>query len=246
MRRISVCMASYNGERFIYEQIKSVLDQLGPKDELIISDDASTDNTLLVIDTFVDNRIHVLKNPALQSATRNFENALTYATGEIIFLSDQDDIWFPGKVRTMLPYLTDYDLVVSNCEFIDENGHLLGGSFFEHFHSGPGLLKNFMKNTFLGNCMAFRRSLLDRALPFPKELHEASQYLIYQDVWLGLLANALFRVSFIPEKLSGFRRHKNNASPTEMKAKSPQAVSNKLRGRTLLTLALLKRILNIA
>ena len=246
MNRISVCMASYNGERFIYKQIKSILDQLGPNDELIISDDASTDNTLLVIGMFRDNRIRVLTNPTLKSATRNFENALSHAVGDIIFLSDQDDVWFPGKVRTMIPYLENYDLVVSNCEFIDENDNLLGGSFFEHFHSGPGVLKNFVKNTFLGNCIAFSRTILDRALPFPIELHKATQYSIYQDVWFGLLANSLSQVLFISEKLSGFRRHTNNASPTEMTVKSPQSLRRKVCGRTLLAIALLKRILNIA
>ena len=121
----------------------------------------------------------------------------------------------------------------------------MGESFFENFNSGPGLFKNFAKNTFLGNCMAFRRSVLERALPFPEELHQATRYLIYQDVWLGLLANSLFRVAFIPEKLSGFRRHTGNASPTEMGVKSPQSLSRKLRGRTLLAVALLKRILSI-
>ena len=238
-------MATYNGERFIREQIESIIVQLKVNDELIISDDSSTDNTLGIISQFDDSRIRVLTNQSFRSATRNFENALRHATGEVIFLSDQDDIWLPHKMSTMAPHLQNCDLVVSNCDFIDAVGKPMGESFFENFHSGPGLLKNFVKNTFLGNCMAFRRSVLDRALPFPEELHRATRYLIYQDVWLGLLANALFRVKFIPEKLSGFRRHAGNASPTEMSVKSPQPLSRKLRGRALLAIALLKRILSI-
>lgn len=245
MTRVSVCMATYNGERFVKEQIESILVQLGPDDELIISDDSSTDNTLRTVSQFNDSRIHVLTNQSLRSATRNFENSLRHATGDAIFLSDQDDIWFPHKMSVIMPYLQEYDLVVSNCDFIDEVGKPMGESFFENFQSGPGLLKNFTKNTFLGNCMAFRRSVLERALPFPEELHRATRYLIYQDVWLGLLANALFSVAFIPEKLSGFRRHAGNASPTEMRIKSPQPLSRKLRGRSLLAVALLKRILSI-
>jgi glycosyltransferase involved in cell wall biosynthesis len=240
-------MATYNGERFVREQIESILPQLGPNDELIISDDASTDNTLSIIRKLPDRRICILVNETpLRSATRNFENALRHAAGDVIFLSDQDDVWFPQKVKTMLPYLQTNDMVVSNCDFIDEKGQPLGGSFFEYFHSGPGTIKNFMKNTMLGNCMAFRRSFLDRAMPFPEELHRATRYLVYQDVWFSLLANALFKVAFIPEKLSGFRRHTSNASPTEMAVKSPQPLSRKMRGRMLLATALFKRILNIA
>lgn len=238
-------MATYNGEQFIREQIKSILIQLGTDDELIISDDSSTDDTLKIISQFDDSRIQVLTNQSPRSATRNFENALRHATGDVIFLSDQDDVWFPNKMSIMMPYLEKYDLVVSNCNFIDGVGKPMGESFFENFHSGPGFLKNFTKNTFLGNCMAFRRSVLDKALPFPEELHRATRYLIYQDVWLGLLANALFSVAFIPDKLSSFRRHSGNASPTEMGVKSPQPLSRKLRGRALLTVALLKRILSI-
>ena len=245
MSRISVCMATYNGERFIKDQIESIIVQLGINDELIISDDSSTDNTLKIISRFNDSRIKVFNSHTFRSATRNFENALSYATGDVIFLSDQDDVWFPHKMRIMMLYLQKYDLVVSNCDFIDEFGKPMGESFFENFRSGPGLLKNFIKNTFLGNCMAFRRTVLDKALPFPEHLHRATRYLIYQDVWLGLLANALFRVKFIPEKLSGFRRHASNASPTEMGIKSPQPLSRKLCGRSLLAVALLKRILSI-
>ncbi len=245
MKRVSVCMATYNGAQFIREQIESILPQLTANDELIISDDTSTDNTLCIINQFIDKRVRVLVNPSPRSATRNFENALSHATGDVIFLSDQDDIWFPNKMSVLMPYLQNYDLAISNCDFIDAFGRPMSQSFFENFNSGPGLIKNFVKNTYLGNCMAFRRSVLDRALPFPEELHRASTYLIYQDVWFGLLANALFRVVFIPEKLSSFRRHDGNASPTEMSVKSPQPLSHKLRGRMLLAIALLKRIFTV-
>ena len=244
-QNISVCMATFNGERFIKEQIESILIQLGSDDELIISDDNSTDATIAIIGKFVDDRIRLITNQGVKSVTYNFENALRNSSGDLIFLSDQDDVWFPKKIETMKHHLSKYDLVMSNCNFIDEKGESMNCSFFDKFHSGPGVLKNFLKNTFLGNCMAFRRSVLDRALPFPFEIHRATQYQIYQDVWLGLLANSLFNVVFIPEKLSGFRRHLNNASPTEMNSKSPQPLSWKFRGRALLASALLKRIFRI-
>lgn len=246
MTRISVCMATHNGEKFVSQQVASILPQLGEDDELIVSDDASTDDTMRILEQFADPRIKRLVNQPPHSATRNFENALRYATGTYIFLSDQDDVWYAHKVSTLLKYLEHTDLVVSNCDFIDENGRLSNESFFEQYHSGAGVLKNLLKNTFLGNCMAFRRCVLERALPFPPELHRATHYQIYQDVWIGVLANTLFRVTFVSEKLSGFRRHEFNASPTGISAQSTQSISHKLRGRGLLLASLLKRVLKIA
>ena len=94
---ISVCMATYNGAQFIKEQIDSILCQLSTEDELIISDDGSTDETLSIINSYKDNRIKVFQHKAAEGsafikATRNFENAMSHAVGDYIFLSDQDDM----------------------------------------------------------------------------------------------------------------------------------------------------------
>lgn len=244
--KVSVCMATYNGGKFIQEQISSILRQLNAEDELIISDDASSDNTIETIKLFKDNRIKLFINPFPRSATRNFENALRHAVGETIFLADQDDIWYAGKVTIMKEYLESYDLAVSDCNFIDSNGQIVGESFFRSYMSGQGIIKNFYKNTFLGNCMAFNRRVLERILPFPEELHRATRFMIYQDVWIGLLANSLFKVKFIPQILSGFRRHSQNASPTELNLPSPQSLRSKLRGRSLLAVGLAKRIVQFS
>lgn len=236
-------MATYNGAFFIEEQIKSILSQLSSEDELIISDDNSTDQTRSLILAFNDSRIKLLNNPTPRSVTRNFEHALKQATGQYIFLADQDDIWYADKVAVMLEALERADLVVSNCDFIDETGEILSSSFFETFRSGPGVVKNFTKNTFLGNCMAFNRQVLQAVLPFPNELHRATKFLIYQDVWVGLVANSKFRVMFLEQKLSAFRRHGRNASPTNNDLKSPQTLIQKIRGRSWLALGLVKRLL---
>ena len=90
---ISVCIATYNGEKYIKEQLLSILPQLGKKDEVIISDDHSTDNTLDIVKGLNDNRIKIVMNNREKGYTSNFENALSYAIGDYIFLSDQDDIW---------------------------------------------------------------------------------------------------------------------------------------------------------
>jgi len=109
--KISVCMASYNGEKYIRQQIDSILPQLGESDELIISDDSSTDDTISVVKSINDNRIKLIKDQKFKSPVSNFENAIKNATGDFIFLCDQDDIWQPNKVESVLPFLKQYDLV---------------------------------------------------------------------------------------------------------------------------------------
>lgn len=241
MTRISVCIASYNGERFIEEQLQSILSQLGDNDEVIISDDSSTDGTIDIIKQLNNPKIRLLENQTFRSPTLNFENALQYAKGEYIFLSDQDDIWGTGKVQKVLDALQNADLVINNCNFINENGTILNNSYFHIYHSGPGVLKNFIKSTYLGNCMAFNRRILRKVLPFPKQVIAISKYSMFHDGWIGLMADIHYRVKFIPDVLSSFRRHGNNISPTEVSAKSPNSLSIKIWGRCLLLLAVINR-----
>lgn len=240
--RISVCMATFNGAQYIEKQLSSILVQLEPNDEVIISDDSSTDNTVEIIEKFNDSRIKLYKNQLFRSAVLNFEATLKYAKGKYIFLSDQDDIWLSNKVIRMLEELQNYDLVVSDCNFIDSDDKIVGISNFKLYNSGPGVLKNFKKNTYLGNCMAFNRRVLEQIMPFPNQLIVTSKMLLFHDVWIGLIANLFFRVKFIPDVLSSYRRHGNNASPTEMNAVSPNKFATKLYSRLLLSIALFNRI----
>ncbi len=241
-----MCMATYNGANFIEEQLSSILEQLGDDDEVIVSDDSSTDETVSLIRRFQDHRVRLIEQQRFRSAVLNFENALKYAQGKYIFLADQDDVWRTGKVQRMIEALNDADLVVSDCNFINEAGDLIGGSYYEMYRSGPGFIKNFMKNTYLGNCMAFNRDVLKRILPFPEQLKKASKLLLFHDVWIGLVANLYFRVKFIPDVLSSYRRHTGNASPTEMSAKSPNSLTVKVRSRWLLMTALFGQLTNRA
>ena len=94
---ISVCIATYNGGAFIKDQIYSILLQLSQNDEIIISDDGSRDSTLNILFSFNDSRIKIYKNGGKHGVVSNFENAIKHATGDYIFLCDQDDVWMPGK-----------------------------------------------------------------------------------------------------------------------------------------------------
>lgn len=241
---ISVCMPTYNGEKFIQEQIGSIIKQLGPGDELIVSDDGSTDRTLSIVSAFQDQRIkiiHHVRNVEQQKykfmyATMNVENALSHAEGDYIFLADQDDIWLEGKVLHLLEQLKVYDLVTSNCTVIDEEGNLLHESYFNIIGSGPGLLRNLKVNAYLGCCMAFRKALLIRVLPI-------STHQVPHDIWIGLLAEIYGKVGFITTPLVAYRRHQHNLSPSG--GVSRNSLYFKVSYRMMLIYSLIRRVSKI-
>lgn len=225
MKKISVCLASYNGEKYILKQVLSILEQLSSEDELIISDDHSTDNTLDILSNIHDKRLKVYQNNLATDmhryssshyrVTKNFEHALSYATGDYIFLSDQDDIWKPDKVKLTLNALQFYNLVISNYAIIDENGMMVEEKFYSKIPVYQSWLLNLIKMSFHGCCMAFRRELLDYAMPFPKSL-------IAHDNWIGMCACLKkFKIGYIDCPLIQYRRHRFNVSPTKQNNLNP-------------------------
>lgn len=198
---ISVCMATYNGERYISEQLRSILSQLPEDAEVIVSDDGSTDATCRLVESFQDPRIRLLHNDS-HNFKWNFQNAMLHAKGDFIFLSDQDDVWIENKVERCMHLLKDYDLVVHDSRLCDSDLNVISESFFDFYHSGKGLLKNAFNNTYFGACMAFRRDLMQAALPLPRTQE------IGHDIWLGLVAEALGkRILFLHEPYLLYRRH---------------------------------------
>lgn len=204
---VSVCMATKNGAAYIAEQLDSILLQLNPNDELIISDDRSTDNTVRIIQSYEDKRIKLIQNEFPKGIPKNFETSLLASKGDFIFLADQDDVWLSSKVNIMLNHLRYYDLVISDCEVVDHQLRIRANSFFSSNNSRSGLIKNIFKNSYMGCCMAFNRKLLNRALPFPNKIP-------IHDFWIGLIAELYFKVLFTPEVLVKHRRHSANASTT--------------------------------
>jgi len=216
-------MATYNGSLFINEQINSILAQLGDTDELIISDDRSTDNTMELISKYKDARLKVVENKGDKGVCSNFENSLKLAKGKYIFLSDQDDMWFPNKISIMCSYLINHDLVNCDCIIVDDKLNVLARSYSEFIKSGNGFIKNFIKNRYIGNCMAFNRKILEVALPFPKAIP-------YHDWWIGLIAEMMFKPVFIEEQLGYHRRHDGNESNT-FDGKKPSSLPEKIKKR---------------
>ena len=220
---ISVCIATYNGAKFIARQLGSILPQLGAADEVIISDDSSSDETLSIVESFADPRIQILRGNTFQSSTYNFEHALSHARGEIIFLSDQDDEWVEGWVKKASRELETVDLVVSDAFMIDAYGETwsVSDAIFDG-ERRSGVFRNFYRNRYVGCCCAFRRRVLDVALPFPKNLP-------WHDWWIGLIADSCFKTRFLRDKMIRYRRHGGNASPTG--SKSPYSLKKKIAMR---------------
>ena len=206
MKKISVCMATYNGEKYIQEQISSILSQLSETDELIISDDNSTDSTIQIIKKIQDKRIKLFFNKE-KGYTSNFENALMNASGDFIFLSDQDDIWADNKIEICQEELMNYDFIVSDCKIINAKNQLKSNSYFDLRNINRTNFGNLLKFSFLGCCMAFRSEVLKKALPFPD-----NRQLCTHDNWLFLVGSFLFKHKVLNEKLISYRRHDNNIS----------------------------------
>jgi glycosyltransferase involved in cell wall biosynthesis len=230
---ISVCIATYNGEKHIKEQLNSIIPQLEKNDEIIISDDASSDNTVKVIESYNDNRIKIFKNDRTIGVIKNVENCLKKSHGKTIFLADQDDVWVHNKVEICLNLLEKFELIVSDCFVTDENLNIISDSFYKINNSQKTKVGALIRNSYLGCCMAFNRSILNKALPFPANIP-------MHDIWIGNVAAFYYSVKFIPDKLIYYRRHGNNASTAS--EHSTSSIGEKIQYRTSVVKSLLKRI----
>lgn len=204
---ISVCLTTYNGENYIKQQVESILSQLSPDDELIVSDDGSTDNTLDIIRSMHASQIKIVINKGQHGYTPNFENALMQSKGDYIFLSDQDDVWNKDKVSICMDYFRFYDFIISDATIIDKNNQHIASSYFTQRHSKKGLFNNLIRFSYLGCCMAFKRKVLERALPFPKN-HKMATH----DNWLAIVGMSYYKTKVIDDKLILYRRHGDNTS----------------------------------
>lgn len=229
--RITVCMPTYNGEKYIRRQLETILSQLGQEDEVVVSDDSSSDSTLAIVESFNDKRIRIFRDNKYHSAKNNMENALKQARGMYIFLADQDDVWMEGKVSQMMNLLENYDLVVSDAIVVDANENVIHDSLMSLLNSGKGMLKNFVKNTYVGCCMAFRRDLLKVVLPFPSNIP-------MHDNWIGLCSECKRkRIVFSDKPLILYRRHGDNASTCSTKGNRPVYIRIKDRWNLFVSLS---------
>ena len=241
---VSVCMISYNGEKYIKEQLDSILKQLEPNDEIIISDDGSTDSTLSIISAFNDDRIKVVLHRHEYSSFsgimgicfnvgRNMMNAMANAKGDCIFFADQDDIWLPGRVKRICGILKEYDLVYTDNNIGDENCSVIAESYFNIKRPSNNIIDTIIRTPFLGCCMAFNKRILQKALPFPSEP-------LMHDIWVGIIGQLYGKVFIDYQPSLIYRRHGDNTSSSGEKSKNP--LWFRIYNRVLIIKAIIKKL----
>ena len=263
---ISVALCTHNGARFIGEQVRSICMQTLPPDEIVLSDDSSSDNCIEVAQATLEAcmaerpglsiPLRVIRNATALRVTKNFEQAVSACTGDLIALSDQDDVWHPERLARMAEEFAkrpDLLLLHTDARLVDGERRDLGQSLFhaleverfelEWIHTGRAFDVFLRRNLVTGATTVFRRALLAHALPFPKEW--------VHDEWMAIVAAATGRVDVIEEALIEYRQHGGNqigAQRDTFMAKVRKALAS--RGTTHATRALkaeqlLERLLSL-
>lgn len=230
--RVSVCMATYNGEAYLAAQLDSILAELEPQDDLVIVDDASSDGTVALLETITDPRVTVHARAENRGYVRTFEEALSRATGDVLMLSDQDDVWIEGRRALLLAGTTGRAVAASNLVILGTDAPLRsplsGREWLLRATDAPRRWRNQWRiligdAPYFGCTMALRRDFLDRALPFPSYLTES------HDLWIATVANAAGELAHVQQPTLRRRLHDDNAS-----SERPRGIRKALASRVLL------------
>lgn len=203
---ISVIVCTYNGEKYLREQLDSILNQTYSNIELIIVDDCSTDSTWNIINDYLKHypKIIVKKNNINLGYIKNFEGAMHLAKGEFIALSDQDDIWDLRKLEILQKHIEEHSMIYSDSEMIDEQGASLDKKMsdikFLSDINNPAILMT--DNCIAGHATLFTKELFINAQPFP--IH------IPHDWWLAFIATLYNKIIYIGRPLVNYRQHADN------------------------------------
>lgn len=230
--RVSVCMATYNGAQYVAQQISSILPELGVDDELVVVDDASTDNTVQIVEAIDDPRIRVFPRRINKGYVRTFEEALRRAHGRYLFLADQDDVWIAGRVEVMLDGLRHRDVVASNLGTLGGPDRIPGPLFIKDLQlrarDSARNVRNVLRvlagtQCYWGCAMAVRREALSYLLPFPTFLVES------HDLWIGINGNVQRSMEHVAARTIRRRFHDSNQTPLQ-----PRGIVPAVRSRFML------------
>jgi glycosyltransferase involved in cell wall biosynthesis len=216
---ISVAMCTYNGASYILEQLESISNQIVPVDELVVCDDGSKDNTIGIIKDFAAKSkfpVYIHQNEKNLGSTKNFEKCLSLCQGEIIFFTDQDDVWRADKVEKHMAYYQTHPQVnalFSDALMIDDDSLSLNKSIWQEiefdeflqkeWNEGRGYKTLFKSFVVTGATLSIRKSCLNELLPFPTHIPE-----LIHDGWIALILNLRDQIYFIPETLVSYRIHR--------------------------------------
>jgi glycosyltransferase involved in cell wall biosynthesis len=217
---ISVLVITYNGAAYIQRQIDTILQQTYTHIEVVIADDASTDNTVALLQNLYGNLPHVriIANEQNVGYIKNFENALAYCKGTYICFSDQDDIWLMHKIATLYAHIGDKMLVYSDSLMVNEHEESIGKKLSDvsNMYTGSDTRGFILWNVVWGHTMMVHRSLLDYSLPIPAYTPH--------DIWLAFRACTLGGIVYVDEVLTHYRRHTGNVTVTPIvKAKNEKS-----------------------
>jgi glycosyltransferase involved in cell wall biosynthesis len=222
---VSVALCTHNGARYLSAQIGSILAQSELPSQLVLSDDASTDDSVATVTEMVERfraehpaavlELTVIENRAPLGVTKNFEQAIAACTGELVALCDQDDVWASNRIALATAQFAarpDLLLLHSNARLVDGDGVPIGYSLFEgieltaaelaEIHAGNELSTLLRRNVVTGATTMFRRTLLDSAAPFPEPW--------VHDEWLAVIASILGTTDALSEQLIDYRQHGSN------------------------------------
>lgn len=212
--RVSIALATYDGARFLAPLLDSLLRQSLPVSEIVVSDDASRDDTPAILRRYSREHptLHLSENPGNLGFIANFERAIRACSGDLILLCDQDDVWFPQKVAAMTQAFAGNPaagLVFCNARVTDAAMRPTGQEVYAGSRFGPDVGFDTMlrggRHLPLGCTMGFHRRLVDLAIPFP------SKSLWGHDHWIALLSAATTPVLYLSEPLMAYRRHAHSA-----------------------------------
>lgn len=205
--KISVAMCTFNGERFLAEQLDSILNQTYQNIELVIVDDCSTDGTVELLEGYAqrDQRIRVIRNHQNLGFVQNFAKAMGECSGELIALADQDDIWFPEKIASLYHDIGDNWLIYSQISPVDSTGKLLNFKFPKvNRLEGHCPLALMLNNCVTGHASLLRKEMLPLAMAAISDMP-------YHDQWLAIVASSRGALKASDKVLSYYRQHDNNA-----------------------------------
>lgn len=220
-KQIDILLATYNGEKYLKQQIDSILRQSYQNIRLVISDDCSTDATRDILKDYEekDERIKVYYQSENLGCTKNFEFLLKQVKNEVYMLSDQDDVWLPEKIEKTYECMEkeSADLVFGDLEVVDANLETIEPSF-NHFMKLSRKIKkylhtnrfNYLYNCVTGCTIMSKKEWVEKILPLPTK----SKYVIH-DYWIALIISLQGKVAYMPEKFIKYRQHGNNEVGTE-------------------------------
>jgi glycosyltransferase involved in cell wall biosynthesis len=234
---VTVCMATYNGEKYIVNQLNSIINQSYSANHIIVSDDFSQDKTVDLVEILLENHKEkkIIKNKINLQHVKNFERALLNAKGDIIFLSDQDDIWKPEKIERVVGIFEKNPkvaMVHHNLTTVNENLDFIKENYVNLNKTGIQdpfvfLFSEFFKPRLFGCAMAFRKDILDILLPFPSCVYA-------HDHWISIVSALSGDIYFFDENLVYYRQHNNNLTPKNRRSLLPILKSRFLFGKMIL------------